>query len=267
MKNLVTACLLGLTTLSAAAQTAPVFSSTCDDRSRTSGNTSKTYCEIRDLTLASPGSQTLTIDGGANGGITVKGWDGSDVRVRANVTSWGQTEAAASQQARSISIATTGNTLRAAGPDQSGPGWAVSYEVFVPRRTALALTTINGGISLSNLDSRVRFEAVNGGVSLTGVSGQIKGHTTNGGLSIRLTGTKWEGEGLDVETTNGGITWELPKNYSAKLFTSTNMGSIAANLPVTKSGFTHKEIATSLGQGGASVRAVTTNGGIRVKQE
>ena len=89
----------------------------------------------------------------------------------------------------------------------------------------------------------------------------------NGGLSITLTGSKWDGKGLDVQTTNGGINWSLPQNYSAQLFTSTNLGNITSRgLTVTKSGFMHKEVAANLGKGGAPVKAVTTNGGISLEQ-
>jgi hypothetical protein len=35
---------------------------------------------------------------------------------------------------------------------------------------------------------------------------------------------------------------------------------------VTKTGMFHKEVEASLGQGGATVKAVTTNGGISVDQ-
>ena len=266
MKNLFSALLLGLITYSAAAQTAPAFTSVCNDRSAGS-NGSKTFCETRDLTLPGTGGQTLTIDGKTNGGISVQGYDGTDVRVRAKVTAWAKTDADASQLAKSVVVGTTGNALRATGPGPNDQSWAVSYEVFVPRKTALALNTLNGGISLRDLDSSVSFEAVNGGVSLTSVAGKVKGQTVNGGLHIKLTGAKWEGEGLDVQTTNGGITWDLPKAYSAKFFTSTNAGSIsAAGLPITKSGFTHREVTADLGQGGASVKAVTVNGGIKVSQ-
>ncbi|MDB5235482.1 MAG: hypothetical protein JWR44_2475 [Hymenobacter sp.] len=108
---------------------------------------------------------------------------------------------------------------------------------------------------------------MNGGVSLASLGGQVTGRTVNGGLSITLTGNKWDGKGLDVETTNGGISWKLPKEYSAQFFTSTNMGSIRAGKPVTKTGFMNKELATSLGKGGVMVKAVTSNGGIRVEQE
>lgn len=267
MKNVLAAFVLTTAAFAASAQSTPAFTSTCDDRSYSSGS-SKRYCETRDLTLASPGTQPLTIDGRANGGISVKGWDGQQVLVRAKVTTWSKTDAEARQLAKTVTVASEGNTLRAEGTDKSEQGWAVSYEVFVPRKTALKLSTVNGGISLSNLNSNVAFEAVNGGISLKDVAGNVKGNTVNGGLNITLTGTKWEGEGLDVTTTNGGINWNLPKNYSARLYTSTTLGSIkaAANLPVTKEGLMHKEITASLGQGGAPVRAVTTNGGIKVNQ-
>lgn len=265
MKNLLTALLLGAA-LAASAQTAPAFTSTCDDHSYSSGS-SKRYCETRDLTLPSPGAQTLTIDGRANGGISVKGWNGNRVLVRTKVMAWAKSDEEARQLAKAVTISTKGNTLRADGANKSEQGWSVSYEVFVPRKTALALNTVNGGISLSNLDSSIKFDAVNGGISLNNVAGKVKGNTVNGGVSITLTGTKWEGEGLDVTTTNCGITWNLPKSYSARLYTSTNLGSIkAASLPITKQGMMHKEIATNLGRGGAQVRAVTTNGGIKVNQ-
>ena len=44
------------------------------------------------------------------------------------------------------------------------------------------------------------------------------------------------------------------------------MGGIRTELPVTKTGMFHKEVEANLGQGGAVVKAVTTNGGISVDQ-
>jgi DUF4097 and DUF4098 domain-containing protein YvlB len=155
--------------------------------------------------------------------------------------------------------------LRASNPDKDH-NWSVSYEIFVPRTTALALNTTNGGISIENVQAAIRFETTNGGVSLANLGGSVKGETTNGGLNISLNGSQWQGQGLDVSTTNGGIHWKLPRAYSARLFTSTNMGGIRTELPVTKTGMFHKEVEASLGQGGAVVKAVTTNGGISVDQ-
>ncbi|HEX8328080.1 MAG TPA: DUF4097 family beta strand repeat-containing protein [Hymenobacter sp.] len=269
MKTLFSVLLLACGALSATAQTAsePQFTISCQEGGNWSwGNgENQRFCETRDLTMAAPSGQPLSIEGGANGGITVHGWSGSNVRIRAKVTSWANSEAEAQARVKSVSISTANNTLRATSSDNN-ERYSVSYEVFVPRQTALALNTTNGGISLDNLQSDVKFHATNGGVSLKSLGGQVTGETVNGGLNITLTGSKWEGKGLDVATTNGGVHWRLPKDYSAELFTSTNMGNMRANMPVTKSGFLRKELATSLGKGGAPVKAVTTNGGVTIEQ-
>ncbi|WP_022822450.1 DUF4097 family beta strand repeat-containing protein [Hymenobacter norwichensis] len=264
MKAFFTTCALALLGLQAVAQTpaAPIFKSDCEDHWSNGGN--KGYCETRDMTLAAPAAgQTLTIDGRRNGGITVHGWDGLDVRVRARVQSWTKSEAAAQAQVKAVKISSTGNVLKAElGSDDN---WAVNYEVFVPRRTALALNTYNGGISIEGVQAPVTFEAYNGGISLTGLGGDVRGTTTNGGVNVTLTGTKWEGKGLDVTTTNGGINWRIPKTYSAQLKTATQHGGVSADYPITVTGKIGRSLDTKLGEGGPLVSATTTNGGISVR--
>ena len=95
--------------------------------------------------------------------------------------------------------------------------WDVSYEVFVPRRADLSVETHNGGISIAEVNGRIDFTAVNGGVVLKKVGGAVRGSTTNGGLVIELSGDRWDGESLDVSTTNGGVIMSVPENYSAHL--------------------------------------------------
>ncbi|GAB2955832.1 hypothetical protein GCM10027048_22310 [Hymenobacter coalescens] len=259
-----TALLLSTASLAAAAQSAPAFTSTCEE-GRWGSSEQKRYCETRDLTLPAIKSGKLTVDALRNGGITVKGYSGADIRVRAKVQAWSRDEATAKAQVAGIKISTEGNTLRATGSDGSGnEGYAVSYEIFVPEKTALALTTHNGGIHLENLRGPVTFAAHNGGVSITGAGGDMKGRTENGGLSITLTGSQWDGPGLDVATTNGGITWKVPADYSAQLFTSTQHGPINTDFPTKVQGTIGREVSVALGKGGAPVKAVTTNGGVRV---
>jgi hypothetical protein len=94
----------------------------------------------------------------------------------------------------------------------------------------------------------------------------VKGSTRNGGLSIRLTGNKWDGKGLDVTTHNGGISWKVPADYSAQLFTSTQRGPISTDFPSKMQGTIGREIAVNLGKGGSPVKAVTTNGGVTVSR-
>jgi hypothetical protein len=223
-------------------------------------------CEIREQTLAMSGAP-IAIDGRQNGGISVKGWDQGQVLVRARVQTGAPTAAEAADLARQIRIETSGAKIFASGPEnRRNYNWDVSYEVFVPRRADLSLETMNGGISISGVNGKIEFTAMNGGVVLRKVGGAVRGSTTNGGLVVELSGDRWDGEMLDVKTMNGGVVLSVPENYSAKLETGTVNGSIDVDFPVTVQGKINKQLAVNLGSGGPTVKAVTTNGGVRVKR-
>ena len=223
-------------------------------------------CEIREQTLALSGG-TIAIDGRQNGGVNVKGWDQNQVLVRARVQTGAPTAGEAEALSRQIRIETSGAKIFASGPEtRKDYHWSVSYEVFVPRRADLSLETKNGGIAIADVNGRIDFTALNGGVVLKRVGGAVRGSTTNGGLVIELTGDRWEGESLDVSTTNGGVIMTLPENYSANLQTGTVNGSVSVDFPVTVQGRINKQIAVNLGSGGAMVKAMTTNGGVHLKR-
>lgn len=223
-------------------------------------------CEIREQTLA-PSGGTIAIDGKQNGGVAVKGWDQNQVLVRARVQTGAPTAAEAEALGKQVRIETSGSKIYASGPESRRDyHWDVSYEVFVPRRADLSVETHNGGISIADVNGRIDFSALNGGVVLKRVGGTVKGSTTNGGLVIELAGDRWDGETLDVSTTNGGINMSVPENYSAHLETGTVNGSVNFDFPVSLQGRLTKQIALNLGSGGATVKAMTTNGGVHVKR-
>jgi len=221
-------------------------------------------CEIREQTLALSGS-AIAIDGRQNGGISIKGWDQNQILVRARVQAAAPSAAEAQALGQQVRIETSGAKIFASGPEaRRDYHWDVSYEVFVPRRADLALETHNGGIAIADVNGRIDFNAVNGGVVLKRVGGAVRGSTTNGGLVIELSGDRWDGESMDVSTTNGGVIMSVPENYSAHLETGTVNGSVNTDFPVT--GQITKQIALNLGSGGATVRAMTTNGGVNLKK-
>ena len=224
------------------------------------------HCEMREQTLA-PSGGTIGIDGRQNGGISVKGWDQNQILVRSKV----QTGAATAEEARALAqqvrIETGGSKIFASGPEsRKNYHWSVSYEVFVPRRADLSVETHNGGIAIADVNGKIDFSAVNGGVALKRIGGAVRGSTTNGGLSIELSGDRWDGETLDVRTTNGGVVMSVPENYSARVETGTVNGSVNVDFPVTVQGRISKQVALDLGSGGATVKAMTTNGGVRLKR-
>lgn len=225
-----------------------------------------THCEIREQTLPATGG-VISVDARKNGGVSVKGWDRNEILVRSRVQAGSPTQAEAEALAKQIIVQTAGGKIVAQGPEvRKDYHWSVSYEVFVPRRSDLSLESHNGGISISDVTGRLEFSALNGGVVLRRVGGSVKGGTTNGGLVVELAGDRWDGEALDVKTTNGGIVMSVPENYSAHLETGTVNGNLSVDFPVTVQGRITRELAVNLGSGGATVRAVTTNGGVKIKR-
>ncbi len=159
----------------------------------------------------------VVVDGKKNGGVAVKGWDRGEIFVRAKIQTWATTEAEAQAIAGQIRIETTGGQIQAEGPTVSDQqGWAVSFEVFVPRNSNLSLKAHNGGISIADVRGQIEFNALNGGVSLKRLAGFVKGQTTNGGLSIELAGSRWDGEGINVRTTNGSVNLLIPHREAGK---------------------------------------------------
>jgi DUF4097 and DUF4098 domain-containing protein YvlB len=95
----------------------------------------------------------------------------------------------------------------------------------------------------------------------------VRGRTTNGGVSVKLAGTRWNGSGLNVETTNGGVNLQMPANYAARLETSTVNGGFKSDFDINvkmRDWTRGVNISTDLNGGGAPIRVVTTNGGVRI---
>jgi hypothetical protein len=224
------------------------------------------FSEIREMTLRP--TSLLDVDAGQNGGIRVKGENRSDILVRACVRTWGETDEAAKTLARNIRI--TGDSVIRTEGVSGEKSWAVSYEILVPRATNLKLETFNGGISISGVDGNIEFGAMNGGVSLSDVAGSVKGKTTNGGVSVTLSGNSWKGNGLDVETTNGGVHLVMPETYAARIETRTvNGGFISdiSSLNVERDENDRRRgvnFSRDINGGGALIRVVTTNGGVKI---
>jgi hypothetical protein len=225
------------------------------------------YCVVKEQMIQASGG-TIVVDGSKNGGVSVKGWDRNEIFIRAKIQTWANTDAEAQALAGQVRINTSGANIHAEGPEQGNrQGWGVSFEVSVPRNSNLSLKAHNGGIGISDVRGQIEFSALNGGVSLRRLAGNVKGQTMNGGLSVELAGAGWEGEGMDVRTTNGGVSLSIPENYSARLETGTVNGGLKTDFPITVQGEVKRELTLDLGSGGQRIRAFTTNGGVAIKRK
>lgn len=224
------------------------------------------HCEVRDSNLpAGP----LNVDAGQNGGVSVAAWDNNEIRVRAIVRGSARSDARAREIANQVQVQAGSGRVSATGPDlDRREWWSVSYRINVPRKNDLDLSATNGGITIIGVNGNLRFDTTNGGVRLQDVGGRVNGDTRNGGLTVLLSGSRWDGEGLDVETSNGGVTLSIPDGYNADLETRTVNGGLRVDFPITVQGelTSRRGISTRLGSGGPMVRVRTTNGGVKINR-
>lgn len=232
------------------------------------GDDREGFCEVREYTVPATGA-TLTVDASPNGGIDVEGSGRGDILVQARVVATADTRDEASAIASRVQVVATAVRVDADGPRNLGrrQGWHVSYRLAVPTNTPLSLKSTNGGITMDNVNSHVELVTTNGGVKLSRVAGDVSGRTTNGGINVDLEGSAWDGNGLDLQTTNGGVHLMVPAGYNAHLEAGTTNGSVKIDFPVMVEGTRNRSFSTDLGSGGAPVRVRTSNGGVKITKK
>lgn len=216
----------------------------------------------------------LDVDAAPNGGIRVTAWEKNEILVRAKVEAWGDSKSEAESTLAQVKVIAENQKVKSTGPRENGHhswGWSASYEIFVPARIDLGMETVNGGINVDGVTGAMKFETVNGGIHLARVAGKIKGETVNGGVHVDLSGAKWDGEGLDVHTVNGGVTLGLPDSYSAEIRANTVHGGLSSDFQgakITKGqwGAGPNTLELNLGSGGAAIKLETVNGGVRIQR-
>lgn len=221
----------------------------------------KTAADLQSIHEGAPGG-TWKIDCDENGSVELLAWDKGEVLICAHVTAWTKSEKGHPEEiVRAVRIETDGDRLHAAGPSQSNSArWAVSYKIYAPRRIDLDVVAANGGIAVEGIYGRMNLRSVNGPIAVRDVGGDVRGRTSNGPVSAHLSGSRWKGAGLDLETSNGPVHLSVPKGFSAELETGTQNGPMEVGFPVSMQEGSHGRISTVLGSGGPPVRVVTTNG-------
>jgi hypothetical protein len=232
------------------------------------GSNREGVCEVREYSLLA-GAASLDVNAEPNGGIQVQGAQRGDIFVRAKVVAVASTEQRAREIASGVRIDAAPDKVSADGPTglERNEHWSVSYRLEVPNNSSLSLRSTNGGISIHDVEGKIEFRTVNGGVTLSRLGGDVKGRTSNGGVTVDLDGATWNGAGLDVETSNGGVKLSIPAQYSARLDAGTVNGGFNIDFPVNVQGRIDRQIMADIGSGGPLIRVRTNNGGVRVTRK
>lgn len=218
----------------------------------------------RTYTLSPAG--TVEIVNG-NGRITVRGGEGSQVEVKAQIVARSATDEQAQDYLKQIEIREDvgGDRIRleTTAPRLSGSHAEVQYELVVPRTASLRLNNTNGQIHITGVTGDVKAETTNGGVKGLELAGRVEASTTNGGVDLDLTSVA-EG-GVRAETTNGGVSVRLPATAKADIRASCVNGGISVTgLELEGGQSTRRRVEGRLNGGGPVVQVETTNGGVRV---
>ena len=114
----------------------------------------------------------------------------------------------------------------------------VEFEVYVPAGVRFAGRMVNATIRAEDLTADIRAQTVNGGLRLS------------------------TSQGASAKTVNGSIRLEVPEQLNADLEIRTTNGRITTDLPITTTRATRRRVEGTLGEGGADLRLKTVNGNI-----
>jgi hypothetical protein len=196
----------------------------CDQISVTFGSGRRSAFRAEERAVVPAGREPLRIVAARNSGVRVRGEDRRDFEVLA-------CKAAPSEDALAqVRLETSSGEVKVGGPSGEWVGYLL---VAAPRDASVDVAATNGPIGLSGLggtvtaraengpisirDSggRIEAEAQNGPIHVRGDSGRVQVRTQNGPIGVSLTGSGWNGEGLDARAVNGPIHVAIPDGYAS----------------------------------------------------
>lgn len=222
-----------------------------------------------------------------NGNIEIRSWDRDEVEIIAykKVRASDRETAERLLEELQISITETGDGIEVITeyPDRrsrnsnggffswlmGGSGnrhYSVSYEIRVPVKFDLDISSTNGRLEIMDCSGRLRLETTNGKIIAEDVSGSVRCKTTNGSINVSMIEVD-EDEEMSFKSTNGSIKIFLPENIDAEIRARTTNGSISCDLPISeKFSRSRKKLDALINGGGMMIYLKTTNGSIRIRE-
>jgi DUF4097 and DUF4098 domain-containing protein YvlB len=237
-------------------------------------------------TLSKAEAPVLKVHPHANGGTQVVGWDQNDYSVTAcKAVAAGD---AADSLFSQITMSIENGTVSTHGPSGEDQRWTVYLLIRTPKSAAIEVETMNGPISLYDVDGKLtahahngpismrnfsgdaEVTALNGPISVEGSSGNVRIRTQNGPINVDLNGTSWNGSGLSADAENGPLTLRVPSGFqSGFVVESTNYAPMSCRASICGSARKtwddeHRRI--EYGSSPAVVHLSTVNGPVSVEE-
>lgn len=107
------------------------------------------------------------------------------------------------------------------------------FNVTIPPGVTAALETVNGDVTVKDLDGDLDLETVNGKVEARGVRRSLEAHAVNGNLVADAVAAA-PGSSFELQTVNGAVTLTLPKDARFDVSASTMHGSISSTFALPR---------------------------------
>jgi hypothetical protein len=238
-------------------------------------------------TLTKSEAAVLQVHPHENGGVQVVGWDRDVYSVTACKAAAGSGDAA-ERILSQITMSTEKGRVSTKGPADDDD-WTVYLLIRTPKSASLDLDTMNGPVSLYEMNGKLTarahngpislknfageadIRAVNGPISVEGSSGNVRVHTENGPISVSLTGKTWSGTGLSADAQNGPLTLMVPNGYeSGFVVESRNYAPMSCQASICENArktWDDNNRRIEYGSTPAMIRLSTINGPVSVRDQ
>lgn len=144
---------------------------------------------------------------------------------------------------------------------------SVEIVITAPATADLAnIRTVNGSVEITGFTNGIKASSVNGVIQAHDLSGSADLDTVNGSIRATFTALR-DDDQLNFSSVNGGIDLQFPSQLNADLRTSVVNGRIKCDFPITLTdGASSRKLRGRIGEGGASLKASTVNGTIRLSE-
>jgi len=204
-----------------------------------------------------------------NGHIEIRAWDRNEILVE------GEKSAATDEDLKRIDLevklSDDDAEIEVKLPKREGSWFGendraqVTFRISVPATAQLAnIASVNSGITVEGMRGPVAAKSVNGGVTARGLAADAKLSSVNGSISATFTEIR-AGQKLSFDSVNGGVTVQLPKDAGLSVRCSTMNGGIDCDLPITMERSSHHKLTGTIGDGRATLKASTLNGGVHIQ--
>lgn len=212
-----------------------------------------------------------------NGSITVEAWDKNEIKLESVKTAeskeWlDEVQIKINASQGSFSVETDyGSWQRRNGGNwgRNGGNLQVHYNLRVPKNAYLdEIETVNGSVSISNMQNYTKASAVNGEVKAVNLRGSADISTVNG-TTEALFDSLQSNSKISLSTVNGRVNLTIPSDADATIKADTVNGGInnEFGLPVKKGQYVGRFLYGKLGNGDVRIKLESVNGPLNITRK